>query len=82
MPVVAKQKNSRIKVKQFVIDTAGHKMAAVIDMEEFNRLESILNLIPASEAWLYKNKKALESVQRGLNQAVQGKIKKLSINEL
>jgi len=82
MPVTAKQKNSHIRVKQFVTDTAGHKMSVVIDMEEFSRLESILNLIPDSEAWLYKNKKALESVERGLNQAAQGKIKKLALSEL
>jgi hypothetical protein len=82
MPAVAKQKDNRIKVKQFVTDTTGHKMAAVIDMEELNRLETILDLIPASEIWLYKNKKVLESVQRGLKQAAKGKIKKLAINEL
>jgi hypothetical protein len=82
MPAVAKQKDNRIKVKQFVTDTMGHKMAAVIDMEELNRLETILELIPASETWLYKNKKVLESVQRGLKQAAKGKIKKLAINEL
>ena len=44
MPAVAKQKDNRIKVKQFVTDTMGHKMAAVIDMEELNRLETILDL--------------------------------------
>ncbi len=82
MPAVAKQKENRIKVKQFVTDTTGRKMAAVIDMEELNRLETILDLIPASETWLYKNKKVLESVQRGLKQAAKGKIKKLAINEL
>ena len=82
MPSIVKQKDSRIKVKQFVTDKMGYKMAAVIDMEELNRLESILDLIPDSEAWLYKNKKVLESVRRGLKQAAKGKIKKLAINEL
>ena len=83
MPAVAKQKkDDRIKVKQFVTDTQGHKMAAVIDMEELNRLKTVLDLIPASETWLYKNKNVLESVQRGLKQAAKGKIKKLAINEL
>lgn len=38
--------------------------------------------IPASEAWLYKNKKALTSVQKGLRQAAEGKISKLDINSL
>ena len=82
MPAVAKQKYDRIKVKQFITDTKGHKMAAVIDMEELNRLTTVLDLIPASETWLYKNKNVLESVQRGLKQAAKGKIKKLAINEL
>ena len=65
---VTVQKDDRIKVKQFITDTHGHKMAAVID-----------DLIPASETWLYKNKNVLESVQRGLKQAAKGKIKKLAI---
>ncbi len=82
MPAVAKQKDDRVKVKQFITDTQGHKMAAVIDLEELNRLKTVLDLIPASETWLYKNKNVLESVQRGLKQAAKGKIKKLAINEL
>jgi len=82
MPAVVKQKDDSIKVKQFITDTQGHKMAAVIDMEELNRLKNVIDLIPASEIWLYKNKNALESVQRGLKQAANGKIKKLAINEL
>ncbi len=34
--------------------------------------------IPAHELWLYKNPKAYQSVQRGLDQAEKGKIKKLN----
>ena len=30
--------------------------------------------IPAREAWLYKNKKALESVRQGLRDAKAGKV--------
>jgi hypothetical protein len=30
-------------------------------------------MIPASEAWLYRNKKALASIRRGLNEAAEGK---------
>jgi len=82
MPLTAKQKAEHIKVKQFITNTKGHKMAAVIDMEELNRIETVLNLIPPSEAWLYKNKKALESVQKGLKQAAKGKISKLNLDEL
>ena len=82
MPVTAKQKDEHIKVKQFITDTKGQKMAAVIDIEELKRIETVLNLIPPSEAWLYKNKKALESLQKGLKQAAKGKIKKLNLDEL
>ncbi len=82
MPVISKQKEEHIKVKQFITDTKGQKMAAVIDIEELKRMETVLDLIPPSEAWLYKNKKALESVQKGLKQAAKGKVRKLNLNEL
>lgn len=32
--------------------------------------------IPAREVWLYQNRKAYESIQRGLDQSENGKIKK------
>ena len=38
--------------------------------------------IPASEAWLFKNKKALASVKKGLEEAAQGKVSKLNLNNL
>ena len=38
--------------------------------------------IPASEVWLFQNSKALESVQKGLRDASEGKITKLNLNEL
>ncbi len=38
--------------------------------------------IPASEAWLYRNKKALASVRRGLKQAAKGEVKELDIESL
>ena len=79
MPVTAKQKDEHIKVKQFITDTKGNKMVAVIDIEELKRIETILDLTPSSEKWLYKNKRALESVQRGLKQAAKGKLRKISI---
>jgi hypothetical protein len=82
MSVTAKQKDEHIRVKQFITDTKGQKMAAVIDIEELERIETVMDLIPSSEAWLYKNKKALESVQKGLKQAAKGKIKKLNLAEL
>ena len=33
--------------------------------------------VPASEAWLYRNRKALESVRRGLGQAFAGESESL-----
>ena len=82
MTAIAKRKDDHIKVTQFLTDTKGHKMAAVIDIDEFNRVKAVLDLIPSSEAWLYKNKKALDSVQKGLKQAAKGKVKKLNLAEL
>jgi hypothetical protein len=38
--------------------------------------------IPASEAWLFKNHEALASVRRGLNDAAQGRVKKVDIKSL
>jgi hypothetical protein len=82
MPAVAKRKDDQIKVKQFITDTKGHKMAAVIDIEEFDRVKAVLKLIPSCEAWLYKNTKALKSVHKGLKQAATRKVTKLNLNEL
>jgi len=82
MSTVAKRKDDHIEVKQFLTDIKGHKMAAVIDIEEFDRVKAVLDLIPASEAWIYKNKKALDSVQKGLRQAAKGKVTKLNLDEL
>ena len=39
-------------------------------------LEPLIEL-SAKEAWLFKNKKALESVQKGLKQSAEGKTKSL-----
>lgn len=38
--------------------------------------------IPASEAWLFKKKSVLRSVQKGLEDASQGKISKLDLRTL
>lgn len=81
MPSTVKQKNDHIKVDQFITDSKGHKMAAVIDLDELKRLETVLDIIPSSERWLYRNKKALESVQKGLKQAAKGKTTKLNLDE-
>jgi hypothetical protein len=38
--------------------------------------------IPANEVWLFKNKEALESVQKGLKEASEGKISKINLDEI
>lgn len=38
--------------------------------------------IPDSEMWLYRNKEALQNVQKGLKDAAEGKISKLDLDEL
>ncbi|MEK7845968.1 MAG: hypothetical protein AAB257_03290 [Nitrospinota bacterium] len=82
MTIAVKQKEDIIRVKQYITDTEGHKIAAVIDIEDLNRLETLAEIIPSSEAWLYKNKEAFESVKRGLKDAAEGKVSKLDLNEL
>ena len=81
MPTALKEAE-HIKVKQYITDKRGHKVAAVIDMNELDRLEILLETIPSAERWLYKNKAALKSVHKGLKEAAEGKISKLNLNEL
>jgi hypothetical protein len=38
--------------------------------------------IPASEAWLFKNPKALAAVRRGLNDAAEGRVSKVDLDTL
>lgn len=38
--------------------------------------------IPASEVWLYKNKKALASVMKGLEEAGKGEVEELDLDSL
>jgi hypothetical protein len=38
--------------------------------------------IPEREAWIYKNKKALASLERGLQDAAEGKVSKLDLSIL
>ncbi len=53
MATMGKRKEDFIRVKQYITDTEGHKVGAVIDMEELSRLEVLIEIIPAPEAWLY-----------------------------
>ena len=38
--------------------------------------------IPASEAWLFQNPRALASVKRGLRDAARGRVSKIAIKDL
>lgn len=38
--------------------------------------------IPERELWIYKNKKALASLERGLKDAAEGKVRKLDLSTL
>jgi ABC-type nitrate/sulfonate/bicarbonate transport system substrate-binding protein len=82
MRTALKRKKDLIKVKQFVTNSEGQKVAAIIEMEELSRIEGLLKVIPPSEAWLYQNKEAVESVQKGLKEASEGKISKLNLSEI
>jgi hypothetical protein len=42
MPVETKQKNDSIRVKQYITDDKGHKVAAVIDVKELDRIEELI----------------------------------------
>ena len=79
---IKQRRGGLIRVKQYITDTKGQKVAAVIEIEYLSRLEAMIDIIPTSEAWLYKNKEALESVRRGLKDAAKGRITKLKIDEL
>jgi len=82
MSTNVKQETTSVKARQYIVDSAGNKVAAIIDIEELNRLGGMLKNIPSSEAWLYQNNKAFESVQRGLKNASEGKVSKLNLDEL
>ncbi|WKZ14633.1 MAG: hypothetical protein QY317_12065 [Candidatus Jettenia caeni] len=82
MSVTLKKKRDLIRIKQYITDNKGHKIAAIIEIKELNKLKALLETIPSSEFWLYENKEALESVQRGLKEASEGKISKLNLDEL
>jgi len=57
-------------------------VAAVIAMDELDRLETLLETIPLQERWLYQNKEPLKSVRKGLRNAAEGRISKINLNEL
>ena len=62
-------------------------------IKDFKRVKLYMNLrgelllqpvveVPVSELWLFQNKEAVESVQKGLKDAAEGRISKLDLNKL
>jgi hypothetical protein len=39
-------------------------------------------MVPASEAWLFRDREALESVRRGIADAAEGRVSKIDPNDL
>jgi len=61
MPVTAKQKVEHIKVTHFITDAKGNKMAAVIDIEELKRIETVLDIILPLKHGFTKTRKHLKA---------------------
>lgn len=55
MPTTLKQKNDTIKINQFITDKKGHKVAAIIKIEELERLKEIIK--DFSDIMTFKGKK-------------------------
>lgn len=53
MATKATRKEDFIRVKQYITDMEGHKVGAVIDMEELNRLALFLSLFSAPCSMLF-----------------------------
>lgn len=42
MSTILNQENNLIKIKQYIIDNKGQKIAAILDIEELKRLEELI----------------------------------------
>ncbi len=42
MTITKEQENNPIKIKQYITDDKGHKIAVIIDIKEFKRLEDLI----------------------------------------
>jgi len=60
----------------------GYKRVRVYKNNRGEVLLQPVTEIPASEVWLFQNKKALDSVMNGLEDAFEGRISELNLDEL
>jgi hypothetical protein len=42
VPLAIRQKNNHIKVKQYITDAKGHKVAAILDIKEVARVNDLI----------------------------------------
>jgi len=42
VPIAAKQKDDHIKVREFITNARGHKVAAILDIKELERVNELL----------------------------------------
>ena len=72
---------NRLFLGAFIKSLGTTRMKVYVDPQGLILVRPMVE-IPASEAWLFKNKKALTSVRKGLEEAAQGSVSKLDIESL
>ena len=82
MPVALKKNDDNVRIKEYITDSKGRKIAVIIDIAELNRIKKVLRTIPPPEVWLYKNEEAFGCVREGLKDAGKRKISKLNLKDL
>jgi hypothetical protein len=65
---------------EIIKDTNSHVIAAGVKPDAKKRVR--LSKVPVSEACLFKNPEALESVKAGLKEAAEKKVLKVNVDEL
>ena len=79
MPAVSKKIDSKGRLALGVEFANSTVLIEKIAHGEF--IIKAAEVIPASEAWLFKNPEALEQLKRGIEQAKTGKLVKKSLND-
>ncbi len=75
----ASEKRKRVSAGELL---GGYKRVRLYRNNRGEILIQPLVEIPASELWLFQNRDTLESIQKGLADAMEGKISKLDLEEL